>query len=188
MRQTVSVMNDKSVIPVMVNGAGIRDTRGREYADYYYDPDRYLEYGLMRILSGYQVTTGRELFNAGKQRQSLPEDSYVILCDRNLERLTYSMFCGRRFLVIPVSSVRCLTDIRQTIRRGAWLFGHTARPLTRTEMVVVFGVVFHDYGFTFLADRLGITMKTVCAHLYNAMEKNGMRGVSIKYLCNTIDR
>lgn len=27
MRQTVSVMNDKSVIPVMVNGAGIRDTR-----------------------------------------------------------------------------------------------------------------------------------------------------------------
>lgn len=57
-----------------------------------------------------------------------------------------------------------------------------------TEMVVVFGVVFHDYGFTFLADRLGITMKTVCAHLYNAMEKNGMRGVSIKYLCNTIDR
>ncbi|MDF1277894.1 hypothetical protein P1T94_22590, partial [Escherichia coli] len=40
--------------------------------------DRYLEYGLMRILSGYQVTTGRELFNAGKQRQSLPEDSYVI--------------------------------------------------------------------------------------------------------------
>lgn len=39
--------------------------------------DRYLEYGLMRILSGYQVTTGRELFNAGKQRQSLPEDSYV---------------------------------------------------------------------------------------------------------------
>lgn len=76
--------------------------------------DRYLEYGLMRILSGYQVTTGRELFNAGKQRQSLPEDSYVILCDRNLERLTYSMFCGRRFLVIPVSSVRCLTDIRQT--------------------------------------------------------------------------
>lgn len=31
-------MNDKSVIPVMVNGAGIRDTRGREYADYYYDP------------------------------------------------------------------------------------------------------------------------------------------------------
>lgn len=171
MRQTVSVMNDKSVIPVMVNGAGIRDTRGREYADYYYDRDRYLEYGLMRILSGYQVTTGRELFNAGKQRQSLPEDSYVILCDRNLERLTYSMFCGRRFLVIPVSSVRCLTDIRQTIRRGAWLFGHTARPLTRTEMVVVFGVVFHDYGFTFLADRLGITMKTVCAHLYNAMEK-----------------
>ena len=150
--------------------------------------DRYLEHGLMRILSGYQVTTGRELFNAGKQRQSLPEDSYVILCDRNLERLTYSMFCGRRFLVIPVSSVRCLTDIRQTIRRGAWLFGHTARPLTRTEMVVVFGVVFHDYGFTFLADRLGITMKTVCAHLYNAMEKNGMRGVSIKYLCNTIDR
>ena len=119
---------------------------------------------------------------------TLPEDSYVILCDRNLERLTYSMFCGRRFLVIPVSSVRCLTDIRQTIRRGAWLFGHTARPLTRTEMVVVFGVVFHDYGFTFLADRLGITMKTVCAHLYTAMEKNGMRGVSIKYLCNTIDR
>lgn len=38
MRQTVSVMNDKSVIPVMVNGADIRDTRGREYADYYYDP------------------------------------------------------------------------------------------------------------------------------------------------------
>ena len=28
--------------------------------------DRYLEYGLMRILSGYQVTTGRELLNAGK--------------------------------------------------------------------------------------------------------------------------
>lgn len=188
MRQTVSVMNDKSVIPVMVNGAGIRDTRGREYADYYYDPgqisgiwpDAYTE-----RISGHD---SRELFNAGKQRQSLPEDSYVILCDRNLERLTYSMFCGRRFLVIPVSSVRCLTDIRQTIRRGAWLFGHTARPLTRTEMVVVFGVVFHDYGFTFLADRLGITMKTVCAHLYNAMEKNGMRGVSIKYLCNTIDR
>lgn len=187
MRQTVSVMNDKSVIPVMVNGAGIRDTRAESMLIIIMTRDRYLEYGLMRILSGYQVTTGRELFNAGKQRQSLPEDSYVILCDRNLERLTYSMFCGRRFLVIPVS-VRCLTDIRQTIRRGAWLFGHTARPLTRTEMVVVFGVVFHDYGFTFLADRLGITMKTVCAHLYNAMEKNGMRGVSIKYLCNTIDR
>ncbi|MDO1772772.1 LuxR family transcriptional regulator, partial [Escherichia coli] len=83
--------------------------------------DRYLEYGLMRILSGYQVTTGRELFNDGKQRQSHPEDSYEILCDSSLERLTYSMFCGSRFLVIPVSSVRCLTDIRQTIRRGAWL-------------------------------------------------------------------
>lgn len=47
-------MNDESVIPVMVNGAGTRD--------------RYLEYGLMRILSGYQVTTDRELFNAGQHR------------------------------------------------------------------------------------------------------------------------
>ncbi|ENA5034066.1 LuxR family transcriptional regulator, partial [Escherichia coli] len=144
--------------------------------------DRYLEYGLMCMLNGYRLTTGRELFDAGKRRLPLPEDSYVILCDRNLERLTYCMFCGRRFLVIPVSSVRCLTDIRQAIRRGAWLFGHTARPLTRAEMVVVFGVVFHEYGFTFLADQLGISMKTVCAHLYNAMEKNGLRGVSIKYL------
>ncbi|EEV1127055.1 LuxR family transcriptional regulator [Escherichia coli O4] len=150
--------------------------------------DRYLEYGLISILSGHRVTTGRELFGAEKRCQPLPEDSYVILCDRNLERLTYCMFCGRRFLVIPVFSVRCLTDIRQAIRRGAWLFGHTARPLTRTEMVVVFGVVFHEYGFTFLADRLGITMKTVCAHLYNAMEKNGLRGVSVKYLCSTADR
>ncbi|EER8720486.1 LuxR family transcriptional regulator, partial [Escherichia coli] len=70
----------------------------------------------------------------------------------------------------------------------AWLFGHTARPLTRTEMVVVFGVVFHEYAFTFLADQLGISMKTVCAYLYNAMEKNGLRGVSIKYLCSTADR
>ncbi|HFS2568321.1 TPA: LuxR family transcriptional regulator, partial [Escherichia coli] len=26
------------------------------------------------------------------------------------------------------------------------------------------------------------------AHLYNAMEKNGLRGVSIKYLCSTADR
>ncbi|EPX0279853.1 TPA: LuxR family transcriptional regulator, partial [Escherichia coli] len=93
--------------------------------------DRYLEYGLMCVLNGYRLTTGRELFDAGKRRLPLPEDSYVILCDRNLERLTYCMFCGRRFLVIPVSSVRCLTDIRQAIRCGAWLFGHTARPLTR---------------------------------------------------------
>ncbi|EIG1046579.1 LuxR family transcriptional regulator, partial [Escherichia coli] len=38
------------------------------------------------------------------------------------------------------------------------------------------------------ADQLGISMKTVCAHLYNAMEKNGLRGVSIKYLCSTADR
>ncbi|MCW3227352.1 LuxR family transcriptional regulator [Escherichia coli] len=150
--------------------------------------DRYLEYGLMCVLNGYRLTTGRELFDAGKRRLPLPEDSYVILCDRNLERLTYCMFCGRRFLVIPVASVRCLTDIRQAIRCGAWLFGHTARPLTRTEMVVVFGVVFHEYGFTFLADQLGISMKTVCAHLYNAMEKSGLRGVSVKYLCSTTDR
>ncbi|EPM5177460.1 LuxR family transcriptional regulator, partial [Escherichia coli] len=71
--------------------------------------DRYLEYGLMCMLNGYRLTTGRELFDAGKRRLPLPEDSYVILCDRNLERLTYCMFCGRRFLVIPVSSVRCLT-------------------------------------------------------------------------------
>ena len=68
-----------------------------------------------------------------------------------------------------------------------WLFGHTARPLIRTEMMVIFGVVFYEYGFTFLADRLGITVKTVCAHLYNAMEKNGLRDVSIKYPCSTID-
>lgn len=66
--------------------------------------DRYLEYGLMCMLSGYRLTTGRELFDAGKRRLPLPEDSYVILCDCNLERLTYCMFCGRRFLVIPVSS------------------------------------------------------------------------------------
>lgn len=142
----------------------------------------------MCILKGYRVTTGSELFDSGKRRQALPEDSYVILCDRNLERLTYCMFCGRRFLVIPVSSVRCLTDIRQTICRGAWLFGHTVRSLSRTEMMVVFGVVFHEYGFSFLADQLGISMKTVCAHLYNAMEKNGLRGVSVKYLCSTVDR
>lgn len=142
----------------------------------------------MCILKGYRVTTGSELFDSGKRRQALPEDSYVILCDRNLERLTYCMFCGRRFLVIPVSSVRCLTDIRQTIYRGAWLFGHTVRSLSRTEMMVVFGVVFHEYGFSFLADQLGISMKTVCAHLYNAMEKNGLRGVSVKYLCSTVDR
>ena len=51
--------------------------------------DRYLEYGLMRILSGYQVTTGRELFNAGKQRQSLPEDSYVILCSVGVGFLSF---------------------------------------------------------------------------------------------------
>ncbi|EII7556352.1 hypothetical protein LHS70_000738 [Escherichia coli] len=55
-------------------------------------------------------------------------------------------------------------------------------------MVVVFGVVFHEYAFTFLADQLGISMKTVCAHLYNAMEKSGLRGVSVKYLCSTADR
>lgn len=36
--------------------------------------DRYLEYGLMRILSGYQVTTGRELFNAGMNRPGNPGD------------------------------------------------------------------------------------------------------------------
>ncbi|EOD0334715.1 LuxR family transcriptional regulator, partial [Escherichia coli] len=27
-----------------------------------------------------------------------------------------------------------------------------------------------------------------CAHLYNAMEKSGLRGVSVKYLCSTTDR
>ncbi|HHQ1782809.1 TPA: LuxR family transcriptional regulator, partial [Escherichia coli] len=27
-----------------------------------------------------------------------------------------------------------------------------------------------------------------CAHLYNAMEKSGLRGVSVKYLCSTADR
>ncbi|EPC0094458.1 LuxR family transcriptional regulator, partial [Escherichia coli] len=25
-------------------------------------------------------------------------------------------------------------------------------------------------------------------HLYNAMEKSGLRGVSVKYLCSTADR
>ncbi|ENU1362096.1 LuxR family transcriptional regulator, partial [Escherichia coli] len=39
--------------------------------------DRYLEYGLMCMLSGYRLTTGRELFDAGKRRLPLPEDSYV---------------------------------------------------------------------------------------------------------------
>ncbi|EIR6777739.1 hypothetical protein ACISI0_005179 [Escherichia coli] len=61
--------------------------------------DRYLEYGLMCMLNGYRLTTGRELFDAGKRRLPLPEDSYVILCDRNLLYVLWASFsCHSCFL------------------------------------------------------------------------------------------
>ncbi len=145
--------------------------------------DIYLEKGLAELLKGYNTTTGQELFTLENCRQRLHDRIFVIVCDYQLIRLMSCLFSGRRFIIIPATSVRSLSDIRKGIGVGAWRFGYTERSLTMSEIVILFQTIFNGCRAGYISRQLDINVKTVYSHIYNAMKKNGLCNVSIKYFC-----
>ncbi|MBF5667714.1 hypothetical protein HQI20_25810, partial [Escherichia coli] len=105
--------------------------------------NRYLEYGLQQMLEGYSVILAREFFMP-ENRKHTPEhdESWVIICDALLGRLMRCMFQGRRYLQLDAEEMTGRLDAYRKIRNGDWVQNTYARPLTMSEMVVMFGYVY----------------------------------------------
>ncbi|MCN6776094.1 hypothetical protein MLU30_23515, partial [Escherichia coli] len=89
---------------------------------------------------------------------------------------------GRHFLQLGAESLRDGEQISDAIRNGVWTYNSVARPLTMSEMVVMFGYVYRQSRPCRLASEMGIHTKTVNTFLYTGMAKNGLYGVSVKHL------
>ncbi|EGF1626197.1 hypothetical protein IB352_004932 [Escherichia coli] len=145
--------------------------------------NRYLEYGLQQLLKKHSVILAREFFMP-ENRWYTPEynESWLIICDTLLGRLMRCMLQGRRFLQLGAELLRDGEQIRDAIRNGVWTYNSVARPLTMSEMVVMFGYVYRQLRPCRLASEMGIHTKTVNTFLYTGMAKNGLYGVSVKHL------
>lgn len=145
--------------------------------------NRYLESGLLLLLKEYRVTVAREFF-LPENRWCTPEydESWVIICDALLGRLMRCMFQGRLFLQLGAESLRDGRQISDAISHGVWTYNRVARPLTMSEMVVMFGYIYRQLSPCRLAAEMDIHTKTVNTFLYTGMAKNGLHGVSVKHL------
>lgn len=145
--------------------------------------NRYLEYGLKHLLKRHKVILAREFF-LPENRHFVPEhdESWLIISDVLLGRLIRCMFQGRRFLQLGAESLRDGEQISDAIRNGVWTYNSVVRPLTMSDMVVMFGYVYRQSRPCRLASEMGIHTKTVNTFLYTGMAKNGLYGVSVKHL------
>ncbi|EOL1189841.1 TPA: hypothetical protein ACNK1C_005310 [Escherichia coli] len=145
--------------------------------------NRYLEYGLQQMLEGYSVILAREFFMP-ENRKHTPEnnESWVIICDALLGRLMRCMFQGRRYLQLDAEEMTGRLDTYRKIRNGDWVQNTYTRPLTMSEMVVMFGYVYRESKPCHLAREMGINTKTVNTFLYLGLGKNGLRYRSVKHL------
>ncbi|EED0073040.1 hypothetical protein F8546_004423 [Escherichia coli] len=145
--------------------------------------NRYLEYGLQQMLEGYRIILAREFFTP-ENRKSVPahDESWVIICDALLGRLMCCMFQGRRYLQIDAEDVTGRLETYRKIRNGEWVHNTYARPLTMSEMVVMFGYVYRESKPCHLAREMGINTKTVNTFLYIGLGKNGLKYRSVKHL------
>lgn len=147
--------------------------------------NRYLEYGLQELLKGHSVILARDFF-LPENRRHIPEfdESWLIISDGLLGRLMQCIFQGRHFLQLDAELLRDGEQISDAIRNGVWTHNSVATSLTMSEMVVMFGYVYRQLRPCRLASEMGINTKTVNSFLYMGMAKNGLQGVSIKYLAN----
>ncbi|EJI2843395.1 hypothetical protein NEP86_004758 [Escherichia coli] len=145
--------------------------------------NRYLEYGLQQMLEGYRVILAREFF-IPENRKSVPthDESWVIICDAMVSRLMRCMFQGRRYLQLDAEEITGRLETDRKIRNGDWEQNTYARPLTMSEMVVMFGYVYRESKPCHLACEMGIHTKTVNTFLYMGLGKNGLRYRSVKHL------
>ncbi|EFA6914555.1 hypothetical protein C4947_001152 [Escherichia coli] len=146
----------------------------------------YLESGLYSLLQGYRVILAREFFMPENRRHTLDHnESWLIISDGLLGRLMRCMFLGRHFLQLDAESLRDGEQISDAIDNGVWTYNITARPLTMSEMVVMFGYVYRQSRPCRLASEMGINAKTVNTFLYTGMAKNGLYGVRVRWLVGT---
>ncbi|MGP0735900.1 hypothetical protein, partial [Escherichia coli] len=112
----------------------------------------------------------REFF-LPENRRYIPDfdESWLIICDTLLGRLMRCMFQGRHFLQLGAESLRDGEQISDAIRNGVWTYNSVARPLTMSEMVVMFGYVYRQSRPCRLASEMGIHTKTVNTFLYTGM-------------------
>ncbi|MWL48233.1 hypothetical protein GQL88_24190 [Escherichia coli] len=145
--------------------------------------NHYLEYGLQQMLEGYSVILTREFFVPENRRHTPDVDeSWLIICDGLLGRLLRCMFRGRHYLQLDAESLSNGEEIREAIDNGVWAYNTTARSLTMSEMVVMFGYVYRELKPCHLAREMGINTKTVNTFLYLGLEKNGLKYRSVKHL------
>ena len=145
--------------------------------------NRYLEYGLQALLKEHSVILAREFF-LPENRRYIPDfdESWLIISDGLLGRLMRCMFQGRHFLQLDAELLRDGEQISDAIHNGVWTYNSAARPLTMSEMVVMFGYVYRQSRPCRLASEMGINTKTVNTFLYTGMAKNGLYGVSVRRL------
>lgn len=143
----------------------------------------YLEYGLRFLLKEYCVILARELFRPENRRNILKHDeSWLIICDSQLGRLMRSMFLGRHFIQLNVETLKGIQDIHNAVHNGLWSWNTTARTLTMSEMVVMFGYIYHQIRPWCLASDMGIKTKTVNTFLYSGLVKNGLGSAGGRFL------
>ena len=145
--------------------------------------NRYLEYGLQELLKEHSVILAREFFLPENRRYIPdPDESWLIICDTWLGRLMRCIFHGRHFLQLEAESLRDSELISDAIRNGVWTHNSVARPLTMSEMVVLFGYVYRQLRPCRLASEMGIHTKTVNTFLYTGLAKNGLGGSGVRLL------
>lgn len=87
------------------------------------------------------------------------DESKLITCDSQLGRLMRSMFPGRHFMQLNVETLKEIQDIHNAVHNGLWSWNTTARTLTMSEMMVVFGYIYHQLRPCRLANDMGIKIK-----------------------------
>ncbi|EPQ7544657.1 hypothetical protein ACUV95_004901 [Escherichia coli] len=143
----------------------------------------YLEYGLRLLLKEYRVILAADLFRPENRRNVLKHDeSWLIICDRQLGRLMSSMFLGRHFMQLNVETLKGIQDIHNAVHNGLWSWNTAARTLTMSEMMVMFGYIYHQLRPCRLASDMGIKIKTVNSFLYSGLVKNGLESADVRLL------
>lgn len=97
-------------------------------------------------------------------------------------RLMRSMFLRRHFMQLNVETLKGIQDIHNAVHNGLWSWNTTARTLTMSDMMVMFGYIYHQLRLCHLASDMGIKIKTVNSFLYSGLVKNGLESADVKLL------
>ena len=85
------------------------------------------------------------------------------------------MFLRRHFMQLNVETLKGIQDIHNAVHNGLWSWNTTARTLTMSDMMVMFGYIYHQLRPCHLASDMGIKIKTVNSFLYSGLVKNGLK-------------